>query len=108
MKKIPTAVERTLKKLGEPVTIRRTSNSFYSEDNATVDTHAIIDSQNVSAGEGKWDRKLVATLPRLGIELDGATLLRKNTGETFIVSIYEKTYAGGNVAVQDVVLKVVR
>ncbi|MEV4934141.1 hypothetical protein [Sphingobium sp. LSP13-1-1.1] len=105
MKKIPASVERTLKRLGEPVTIQHPSDSFYANASGPVDTYAIIDSQNVSAGEGKWDRKLVATLPALGIELNGAQLTRKNTGEKFTVSVYEKTYAGGNVAMQEVVLK---
>lgn len=105
MKKIPKSVERILKRIGEPVTIQRTSNSFYDADNATVETYAVIDSQNVSAGEGKWDRKLVATLPRLDIELNDAQLTRTRTGEKFTVSVYEKTYAGGNVAMQEVILK---
>ena len=107
MKKIPVAVERTLKKLGEPVTIKRTSNSFYDDASGTVETFAVINSQSVSAGQGSWDRELVATLPRLSIELNGAQLIRKNTGERFTVSVYEKTYAGGNVAMQDVILKAV-
>ena len=105
MKKIPVAVTRLLKRVGEPVTIQRPSQSFYDDDAAPIQTYALIDSQNVSAGNGQWNRALVATLPALDIELTGATLTRQATGETFQVSVYEKTYAGGNTAMQEVILK---
>jgi hypothetical protein len=107
MKKIPAAVERLIKKLGEPVTVQIPSQSFYDTEGEPISTYAIIDTQNVSIGEGRWDRVLVATLPRLSTELAGATLTRTQSGETFNVGIYEKTYAGGNVAMQEVILKAV-
>jgi hypothetical protein len=107
MKKIPASVERLLKRVGEPVTIKKLSDSFYEDDSSKVETYALIDTQSVSVGAGQWDRALVATIPNLNTDITGATLTRKKTGETFQVSVYEKTYAGGNVAMQEVILKAV-
>lgn len=103
MKKIPVAVERILKKLGQQVTITWTSRAAGASASTTLTLYVLIEARNVSIGDGKWDLKLVATLPRTERDLNGATLTTQS-GKTYNVTTYNQTLAGSETAMQEVIL----
>jgi hypothetical protein len=102
--KLPTKqIAKILKTVGESVTLSWPSRAFGEDENKKLSTVAYIETATVAIGEGKWDRKLVATMPATKRDLKGAILTRKD-GTTYKVQEYEKSTLAGTTLYQEVIL----